>query len=270
MIVHLYAHCWNDAWFLPFFFRHYDPIVDRYFIFDDGSTDATRNILEAHPRVTVGRFERTVPDSFTLSGLEFSNNCWKASRDVADWIILTDVDEHLYHARGRDYLAQSLDRGVTMIPALGFIMIENEPPPPTALLCRDHLAGVFDQGSLKPSVFAPRAIEEMDFDPGRHRARPKGRVRVPDVDELVLLHYRYMGFEQTHERHLTMRQGLAERDVRTGWCHKYSWTREQFRDDWNDTCRRAFDLRPILDDASAHYPGARWWEGYRIPAVSEG
>jgi len=30
----------NDEWMLPFFFRHYDPLVDRYFIYNVRSTDA--------------------------------------------------------------------------------------------------------------------------------------------------------------------------------------------------------------------------------------
>jgi hypothetical protein len=32
--IDIYALCWNEADLLSFFFRHYDPIVSRYFIFD--------------------------------------------------------------------------------------------------------------------------------------------------------------------------------------------------------------------------------------------
>ena len=41
MRVDLYTVCWNEADFLPFFFRDYDPWVDRYVVYDDGSTDGT-------------------------------------------------------------------------------------------------------------------------------------------------------------------------------------------------------------------------------------
>jgi hypothetical protein len=54
VIVHLYAQCWNDGWMLPFFFRHYDRLVDRYFMFDDGSSDGTSSILSSHPKVESG------------------------------------------------------------------------------------------------------------------------------------------------------------------------------------------------------------------------
>ena len=105
---------------LPFFFRHYDPIVDEYFIYDDGSTDSSLSMLQSHPRVNVRRFERSAADSFVLSEQSFSNECWKESREHADWVIVTDMDEHLFHPEGREYFARSRREGVTMIPALGF------------------------------------------------------------------------------------------------------------------------------------------------------
>ena len=102
MIIHLYAQCWNDEWMIPFFLRHYGSWVDQIFIYDDGSTDASLSLLQSDLKVTVRRFERTTPDSFVLSELAFSNACWKQSRGHADWVIVTDMDEHLIHPDGRD------------------------------------------------------------------------------------------------------------------------------------------------------------------------
>ena len=49
MRVHLHTVCWNDADRLEFFFRHYEPWVEHFWIHDDGSLD----IIEARPDVTV-------------------------------------------------------------------------------------------------------------------------------------------------------------------------------------------------------------------------
>ena len=87
MVVHLFAQCWNDEQTLPFFFRHYDGLVDRYVIYDDGSTDNTWAILQSHPKVDARRFVRSVPDSFALSEQALSNDCWKASAGEADWVM---------------------------------------------------------------------------------------------------------------------------------------------------------------------------------------
>ena len=80
MKIDLYTLCWNDADMLPFFFRHYDRFVTRYFIFDEGSTDASLLILRSHPNVEIHRFVRVDPASFALSEQALSNECWKASR----------------------------------------------------------------------------------------------------------------------------------------------------------------------------------------------
>jgi hypothetical protein len=36
---------------LPFFFLHYDKLVQRYIIYDDASTDNSRGILQLNPKV---------------------------------------------------------------------------------------------------------------------------------------------------------------------------------------------------------------------------
>src|SRR4029450_5864723 len=58
--VHLYATCWNEIRLLGFFFRHYDPVVQRYVIFDDGSTDGSLDLLRGPPEGRVGRWYRDV------------------------------------------------------------------------------------------------------------------------------------------------------------------------------------------------------------------
>ena len=65
-VVHLYTICWDEADMLGFFFRHYDPWVDRYIVYDDGSTDGSLDILRAHPKVELRRFARTEAESCVL------------------------------------------------------------------------------------------------------------------------------------------------------------------------------------------------------------
>ncbi|WP_119302988.1 glycosyltransferase family 2 protein [Dongia deserti] len=55
-VIHLYCLCWNEERMLPFFFRHYDDLVARYFVFDNGSTDRSIGMLKQHPKVTLGEF----------------------------------------------------------------------------------------------------------------------------------------------------------------------------------------------------------------------
>lgn len=263
MIVHLYAQCWNDESMLPFFFRHYDRLVDRYFIYDDGSVDGSWSILQAHRKVEVRPFVRSVPDSFALSEQALSNECWKASRGRADWVIVTDVDEHLFHPSGRGYLARCSATGVTLIPALGFQMISEVAPGPDEELALSCRFGAPWAKMMKPSIFDPDEIIEMNFSPGRHKADPTGRVSVPGTDEMLLLHYKYLGFEQTLHRHRMLRSGMGSLDLQSGWGHKYSWAAEELRADWDTVAKNAVDSFAAARDPDWQYPITPWWERYR-------
>jgi methyltransferase family protein/glycosyl transferase family 2 len=256
--VHLYAQCWNDAFMLPYFFRHYDPFVDRYVIYDDDSDDLSRDILEKHPKVEIRRFVRSEPEWFVKSEQALSNDCWKESRGSADWVIVTDVDEHLYHPAMLHYLRACADSGVTLIPALGFQMLSESSPGKPDLLCDTLTFGAPYYDLMKVSVFRPDAIEEINFALGRDQVAPVGNVRVPERDELLLLHYKYLGLEQTYARHQALlgRLGKKDFDAEGRWKHPYSWSVDELQDRWRYLAARAVDIRTASGE---NYPIPRWW-----------
>lgn len=256
--VHVYAQCWNDEFMLPYFFRHYDPFVDRYVIFDDGSTDRSREILERHPKVEMRRFVRSDPEWFVKSEQALSNACWKESRGSADWVIVTDVDEHLYHPAMQEYLRACADSTITLIPALGFQMLSESLPGKTDLLCDTLTFGAPYYDLMKVSLFRPDAIEEINFTFGRDQVDPIGDIRVPQRDELLLLHYKYLGLEQTYARHQALLARLGERDfdAEGRWKHPYSWSIDELRGRWQYLADRAVNVRTAFGE---NYPIPRWW-----------
>ena len=52
--VHLHALCWNEERLLPYFFRHYDDIVDRYYVYNHGSTDRSVELLSESSQRSAG------------------------------------------------------------------------------------------------------------------------------------------------------------------------------------------------------------------------
>ncbi|CAN5388500.1 hypothetical protein BH09PSE4_BH09PSE4_22670 [soil metagenome] len=213
MEIHLYSITWNEAAILPFFFRHYDRFVDRYFLFDDGSDDGTLAILAQHPRVTVRPLPRPF-DSYLQSATHLRNHAWKDSRGVADWVIATDIDEHFYHPDMRGYLESCRAAGVTCIPGLGYQMLTDTFPDQQAELARDHRMGAPFDDMHKIGIYNPDAIEETGFVTGRHFGRPTGRVIYPARDEVLNLHYKYLGldFVDARQQDLIARVGSNAHD----------------------------------------------------------
>jgi glycosyltransferase involved in cell wall biosynthesis len=262
-VVHLYAVCWDEADMLGFFFRHYDPWVNRYVIYDDDSTDGSREILRTHPKVELRDFTRVEANSFVLSHKAMQEEAWKESRGQADWVVVTAIDEHL-HVKARpmaDYLAEQTERGVTLIPALGFDM--NHPTMPedhglllTNIVTRGRPRAVFN----KLSIFDPAAVRETGFHPGRHAAEPIGDLLLPVRDELMLWHYKHLGFERNAAREAAQAVRLGTEDVANGFGQHYHWTKEQRRAFWDEMEREAADLAAdgfVPDHACV---GPLWWQ----------
>ncbi|WP_203074269.1 glycosyltransferase family 2 protein [Falsiroseomonas ponticola] len=259
MRVHLYTQSLNEEAQLGFFFRHYDPWVERYIVYDDGSTDGTLDILARHGRVEVRRFRRVVPDSFVASAQRLHDTAWKESRGRADWVVITAIDEHLHHPDLPGYLARCQAAGVSMVPALGYQMVATEFPPPDTTLCQALTWGTAFKGMNKLSLFAPDRLRETRFAPGRHAATPTGDLVCPERDELLLLHYKYLGLDYLVRRQAMLSAGLGARDMERGWGRQYTLPEAENATRFERLRKRAIDTAAPGLDHHDWNPTPRWW-----------
>ena len=262
--VHLYTVCWNEADMLGFFFRHYDGWVDRYVVLDDGSTDATLDLLHAHPKVEVRHLERAHPESVQLSLLAAQNKVWQESRGVADWVVVVDVDEHL-HLVGQDpraYLDAQRDQGVTLLPSLGFDMNSRTFPGPGEMLVETVRRGRPRSAFNKLCVWNPDAVTESHLHPGRHGAEPAGDLLLPARDELMLWHYKHLDLARWNVRddEIGARRGQVDRERGLG-VH-YFMTADERAAFWADMEAESAELGDpgFVPDERAVRP--LWWDGY--------
>jgi glycosyltransferase involved in cell wall biosynthesis len=214
---------------IPFFLRHYEALVDRIVIFDDGSTDRSLELLSASRKVELRRLP-SGPSSI-LMHTEEMNHCWKESRGRADWVIICDMDEHVYRPPLRDYLKDCKTNHATILHPIGVKMISIEFPPANAVLSQTIRRGVRSFPHDKMAVFDPNAIEEINYTPGQHLAAPAGRVIFPPKREVKLLHYKQLGLDYLLWRSNELRQRKTEYDRERGWgIHDYRSADEIARD----------------------------------------
>jgi hypothetical protein len=255
MRIHMHTLCWNDAAMLPHFFRHYDPWVDQYYFFDDGSTDGSREYLEARANVEVQTTPHADPDSWVLSAREIYNKDWRRSIGKADWVIITNVDEHLFHPRMKDYLQAMLALDVTLVPAPGYQMVADEYPTGDDLLCEVARMGAPSPAYSRLAIFRPDRLTEINYGVGRHRAQPQGSIKIPPRDEVINLHYKYVGREETHVRHAEQALRLGQTDVARNYGFQYRWDKAQLDEHFDKLKAAAVDATAITE----HVPEICYW-----------
>jgi hypothetical protein len=214
---------------LPFFFRHYDRYVERYFVFDNGSTDNSIQILEDHGSVQISHFD-VHGDSFVEEEKRLCDTVWQGSD--ADWVIVTDIDEHIIHRDLIGYLQSCREKGVTAIESIGYEMVSDSFPQADAPLAQQVTLGNRSAGHDRLCIFDPKAITETDYEPGRHGASPKGRVIWPEFPQVLLCHFKQLGVDYPIARSAELRQGIRSGDLKNGWGFHYSWSATKIRANW--------------------------------------
>ena len=197
MILHVYSVMRNERILLPYYFRHYDQIASQYFIWDDNSDDGSREMLEAHPNVTIMPLEKHgINDPYWVQ--ELWPQYKTLSRGIADWVIVVDVDEFVY-MRAWDYQLRAY-RGIgAVLYCQGYSMVADTLPTTQGQIYDEFQRGLPDKWSNKWVVFDP-AID-IQYQPGRHYTPHCGKGTMMERDSgLKLLHYRYLGAEFFEER----------------------------------------------------------------------
>jgi hypothetical protein len=240
---------------LDFFFRHYEPWIDRFYFFDDGSTDGTLETLSARSDVVVERTPRIDPTSFVRSARHIYNSDWKRSIGEADWVVVTNLDEHLYHPRMREHLEEMLAAGVTVVPAPGYQMISEDYPAPGSLLWRDIPFGAPWAMYSRIAIFRPDQIRRTNYTAGRHRVHLEGNVVLPERDEVANLHFKYLGLTETKQRHDAQQARLGETDLLNGWGRQYGWNESQLATHFEGFKSKLTNVIEI----TSHSDDLRWW-----------
>mgnify|MGYP003647409292 CR=1 FL=1 len=227
MIVDIHTFCWNEEIRLPYFLRHYYPICRNMYIYDNGSNDKSEDIASKYSRVVWDKSLYGLGEINDITLREIKNTAWKKTSRDADWVVVCDIDEIVYHRVGlQKYMERATDRGYTILRPHGYDMVSTAIPTHEGMFYDDDefKYGVkHDNGGRcdKQCIFSPKHIVDINYDFGAHYANPTGNVKVAYDVDLKLLHYKYLSRDYIVDRHMVCAQRMSDINKRSGWGAHY-------------------------------------------------
>jgi len=209
MKIETFTVCYNEEKMLPYFLRHYSQ-YGHVTVFDNNSTDNSVAIAKSF-NATVIPFNSD--DKYREDILiHLRNNCWKESQ--ADWVIIADVDEIIYHRMLE--LALSRSTGTVIIPHM-FEMYSESFPTTKGQIYDEVKAGV--EMRSKMFLFKPSEIKEMNYEAGNHFALPEGNVIMDVQTGIIAMHFKNLSIAYALDRYdmLNYRQSDENKDNNWSW-----------------------------------------------------
>ena len=213
MKVEAFIICFNEAETIHLTIKHYRQFCDRINIFDNFSTDNTREICES-----LGCIVKPFGIAGVLDDKEYlkiKNHAWKGSD--ADWVIVCDADEIFIPP-------PFWNTDITIYKTYGWNIFSNDVPRESWV---EITTGMPDEKYSKLVCFNPKEIREIGYVYGCHEAKPEGNINFSN-GAFPLLHYKHIGgAKRVADRHALYAERLSDWNKRWKCGYQYSEPREQ-------------------------------------------
>lgn len=213
-----YSICWNEENLLPYYLDHYSAIAEKIIIYDNESTDSSRDIIRSFKRAELRTYQSNNEVREDLY-LEIKNNCWKESRQ-ADWVIVCDIDELLYHPFINYYLTRCKNSGISLPVPRGYQLVQENFPKTSFTKCCPR--GVPEDAFNKCIIFDPSLVDEINYEPGCHTCRPTGNIKTDRSAFLKLLHAKFINREKFTKRQVDLYLRLSQINKQNKWGIHYT------------------------------------------------
>jgi hypothetical protein len=208
MIIHAHILSFNEEKILPFTLDYYIRICDKIYIYDNMSTDNSDEIYKKYDKVTVIKWSSN-NEINELNYLNIKSNSYKEYSREADWVIVCDMDEILYHPRLLEKLEYYKNNRITVPRISGHDMVSETFPVYDGELITNKvkIGSELYEPFCKNIVFNPKL--NVKYGIGGHSFSAENPV-YSNSTELKLLHYKLLGIHYVEEIYKQRAQRLSE------------------------------------------------------------
>lgn len=231
-IVHAFFLCYNEANILPHLLKYYLSFCEFVTILDNNSTDNSVEIVKSFPNTDIIPWDSKEELNDGLY-IKLKNHVWKSSTGVADYVIVGDADEFLYHENMVDFLIKSKEDGITIFKPQGYHMVADEN---FNLNLDDNLFKLVNKGVRtevldKIMMFDCNKISNINYSIGCHTANPVGEIKTNTVG-LKMLHYKFLGLEDHKYKQKIRGERLSDFNKQYGFGLYYLYNEEEQINDY--------------------------------------
>lgn len=224
MKIACYTLAYNEELILPHFIDHYKKFCDKIVIYNNMSTDNTKQIALDSGCEVIDWIHEGFQEDFSLS---IKSNCYKQDRGNFDWVITVDCDEFYTHKEGLDSLIPTLETykksGVTIPDVDGYDMFswDHDLTKPLSLIKRGSPSKYYS----KLCIFDPKV--DMRWRAGCHEC-----FLSPDsaTKQIQLRHYKFINFNYVINRYKELSSRQSELDRQKGYSYHFHYNKDAWLD----------------------------------------
>ena len=235
MVIHVITNVHNEILLMPYFLRHYASFADRIFIYDAMSDDGTREVVAACPKAEL--IDWQCHEANDMEYMALHNSAYiQHSRGVADWVILPDCDEFVYHPEIRTVLEEYKQVGINLAAPQGYNMMSDQFPTTEGQIYEEVVFGTPYEPECKPIVFDP--MLPMNFGIGKHGLfpfPPEVTVIEAPMRDLKLLHLTGLGRQFRIDRLAARARRLSQTNIDNGWGLYVLRTAEEIGEEYDNS-----------------------------------
>ena len=234
MKIACYTITYNEELMLPHFIKHYKQFCDKIVVYDNMSTDRTKQIALDNGCEVIS-WEAPGGGLNDNAYIQIKSNCYKQDKDNYDWVITVDCDEFYTHKNGVDkFLSILIDyknKGITLPKVQGYNMVS-----------RDHnffhdfstiKDGVLSESYSKRCIFNPKL--NITWDVGCHEFKIIGNKEIEsDEVSIILKHYKFINLDNVINKSKEYKNGLSNFNLQTGVGYQYCWSEEKWAEYFED------------------------------------